>query len=455
MLNRHNKSISPIGLDIGHWGIRAVQLQRHYGSLRVYSALEILTEMAPSFNMPDQEAMNMDAMLLDMNPEELLSKMQGQSQETETKEQDNPNEMIEKAENEHLRKKISRLIESGGFKGSDVVIHCPLEQLDMRSITLPAGPAGLPRQAVLGALKIQLADYIKFPMESAVMDYYVLDHDITRGQYHIMAVTANGEWIEKRMQLIQSLGLNCVAVEPLPCVMTQMAEGLDFSDESTFEIPDENENSDETQNQVNELVAIIDVGYSSSNLIVVSKDNPVFNRRFSLGGYELSRILSQHLMIGIDQAEQLKINYGLDIQSKHTDVPQALPAGVSRQNSTIAKTIFAAMHNKLDEYIEGLIRSLNYVITDQRGARLKRVLLSGSGSYMHNFKEYLSQEFGMQVDWIQHPLTDEIIEILPASRALAGSWSLATGLALSHIKGHLKHHTHSDTKKTAMAGEVQ
>lgn len=401
MLDWLTKNYLPIGLDWGSTALRAVQLFRngssqrdHQDTLHVHAALEI--------PFPDGFVAEPDS----FDAAESLS--------------------------------LTRLIDRGGFVGHGVILNCPLEKMYVRPVTLPSPPTGLPREAVLGAVKLQIADHLSFPLERAVFDYVLVDQNDRKGQITVLAFATDSNWITRRIDLLRSLGLQCVAVDVIPCTLARLARYNNYSYHSKS-----HEQTDDI------LTGVLDVGFYGSTLVVCGPRGPIFCRRFPLGGRELTQALAQRLMIDEQLAEKLKITYGIDSQSRHlriSDVQEDKPdfrsdqgsvAVATAENETdrtgseISKTIFAALQTNLNEYVEALIRTLNYVIAEQGSTRLDRILLCGSAGVMDNLDRFLNEYFELPVVHIANPLLAEITRYLPSTRCNIGSWTTALGLALA------------------------
>ncbi|MCK5269453.1 MAG: pilus assembly protein PilM [Sedimentisphaerales bacterium] len=401
MLDWLTKNYLPIGLDWGSTALRAVQLFRdgsakrdHQDMLHVHAALEI--------PFPDGFATEPDS----FDAAESLS--------------------------------LTRLIDRGGFVGRGVILNCPLEKMDVRPVTLPSPPTGLPREAVLGAVRLQIAGHLSFPVERAVFDYVLVDRNDRKGQITVLAFATDSDWITHRIDLLRSLGLQCVAVDAVPCTLARLARYDNYSYYSKS-----HEQADDI------LTGVLDVGFHGSTLVVCGPRGPIFCRRFQLGGRGLTQALAQRLMIDERLAEKLKIAYGIDSRSRRLRIPdvreektdlrsdQGGVAVATAENETartgneISKTIFAALQADLNEYVEALIRTLNYVIAEQSSARLDRILLSGSAGVMDNLDQFLNEYFELPVVHIANPLLAEITRYLPSTRCNIGSWTTALGLALA------------------------
>jgi len=426
MLDWLTKNYLPIGLDWGSTALRAVQLFRngsaqrdHQDTLHVHAALEI---PFPDGFIAGPDSFDAAALPIADPPVTQTERDKSDSIPTEDRNID-----------EKWRASLTRLIDRGGFIGRRVVLNCPLEKMDVRPVTLPAPPTGLPREAVLGAVKLQIAGHLSFPLEQAVFDYVLVDQNVHKGQITVLAFATDSAWITHRIDLLRSLGLQCVAVDAIPCTLTRLAQYNNHNREQTDDI----------------LTGILDVGFSGSTLVVCGPRGPIFCRSFQLGGKELTQVLAQRLMIDGQLAEKLKIAYGIDsrprrlrisdaredktdFRSAQSGTAVAVAENETAQTDTdISKTIFAALQTDLNEYVEALIRTLNYVIAEQSNARLDRILLSGSAGVMGNLDQFLNEYFELPVVHIAHPLLDEITRYLPSTRCNIGSWTTALGLALA------------------------
>lgn len=399
MVSLTRKKYSPIGLDLGRTAIRGVQLLTHGQSVHVHTALELTCDDELIYEP-----------IIDTDTED----PQTQDQDNQTKPPD----------------QLKRLIDQGGFVGRDVVLHCPADKLDLRPIEIPAGPEGLPREAILGVLRLKIADYLPFPVEQAVFDYFLMSHDIDRGHLTVMAISAHSTWIETRIKMVESIGLCCVAVDALPCALARLT-----TDQKTEPSNDENESEEENApRRGNVLTAMLDIGLSGSTLIVQNDRHPLFCRRFHLGGSQLTDALAQRLALEFKQAERLKLAYGLDSRSRRLrtgDDAQTTDNSNDTDSDEIAKTIYAALGPDLNEYVEGLLRSLNYVIAEHNGAGLNKIVLCGSAGHTRNLNQFLQSQFNVPVEIVSHPLLTEISDQLPRTRAQQGSWATALSLAMT------------------------
>jgi type IV pilus assembly protein PilM len=409
-----HKKYTPIGLDLAATSLRGVQLVRSHRALHVFKALEVTVP-----NGADRQ----NTLVTDWA--------------------DDPQAVADLLE---------RLVNRGGFVGREVVLHCPAEKLDMRMIEIPIGNEELPREAILGVLKLQMGGKLPMPVEQVVFDYVSLEHDRDRGLMHLMAVSADGDWIKQRIDLVASAGLRCVGVDALAYAQTRLVGSVFSQGRSWSEQIDHlpAEASDHQENAA--LTALLDIGFGGSTLTVCNHRGPIFCRRFSLGGDKLTDTLAQRLLIDNMQAEKLKRAYGLDYQARCMSLadnsreqlsgaagggPEATSSATATADlkteaqGEMAKAIYTSLQSELNDYVLALTRSLNYVITTAGGLRLEKFLLCGGGAHLKKLADFFAAQFELPVEIISHPLLEEIIAHLPATRAQRGAWATALGLALA------------------------
>ncbi|MBN1764450.1 MAG: pilus assembly protein PilM [Sedimentisphaerales bacterium] len=413
MFKRIRNKYLPIGLDWSSTALRAIQLVRRENTLHVHSALECI--------LPQEEA-HMGVLDIDTytssDPEQLSEAL--------------------------WRVTLERLMKRGNFAGRDVVLHCRQDKIDMRPLSIPAPAGGLPRDAVLGAIKLQIAHHLAYPIDQAVYDYVVLEHDHRNARMTVMAYATEAKWIKNRIAMLASLGLRCSGIDTLPCALSRVVfHNRSHSEETNTKASDTHDElrgNQPASSPKEPIIAILDIGYSGSSLVVSSQRGPVLCRRFQLGGRELTQTISQRMMIQYPQAEQIKILYGLDTQARHfrynvSDTGKSRTALAECENpipnTDIAKTIFTSLQGELTNLAEGIIRTLNYVITEHQNTCLTKIALCGSAGMTKNLDTFLAGQFELPVEIITHPLLDEIIPNLPESRSNRGAWATALGLALA------------------------
>lgn len=405
-LNAWKKRYTPVGLDIGSTAIRAVQLVREGRRYRVHSALEMAlpgTEADGSGLLPADSFVSSTDVSCDR---------------------------------ELWQEVLPDFWRRGDFMGRSVVLHCPSDRLDFRPVHLPVGSEQLSRDSLIEALYLQMAEQVAFSSDQAVINYYRTAYTRRPKEMSLMVTTADGQWIRDRVQRIQDYGFYCEAMIPLPEVLMPFCGGDTSGNES-----DVSGHASSTT-----LWPILDMGHTASTLVVHDRSGPLFCRRFLWGGKTLADILAQQLMIGVSQADVLMNSHGLNYHSQSlrqeaegspsTGVDEdrgvgVIPTVMINRQGEFGRIIYTALEADLNEFAEGLMRSLNYVIYEHQNACLAKMLLAGRTSHIPGLNRFFTESFDWPVDYLTHPLLEDIVDQSPSSRMWHGSWATALGLVLA------------------------
>ena len=433
MLDLLESRYSPIGLDVGATAIRAVQLRRRLGQWHVHTALELArdTEASPVQDaVPVIDPLSIARAEVSAGPRDAGGDDHGAADPAE----------------DELVPLMRSLAQRGRFVRRDVVLHCRSDRMDIRPVALPRNQQGLPREAIIGALRLHLADSLSIPADQAVFDYFTIEDTPEAREMTVMSTVADREWIARRIDMVGKAGFRCVGVDALPCALGRLnltAGNPDHSLQSSRcgqqTQARQQEETEEDSCNAGSMRALLDMGYSGSTLVVLREGVPVFSRRFGLGGHEMSALLAKRLGMAAAKADVLKVAYGLKCidtdQCPAVSVPDpgsVAPSDIPvEQGNEISRMIFDALEVNLNEYLLGLTRSLNYSINEHRGLELTDITLCGGAGHTINLDRYFAEQFGLPTHVVNHPLLNEIVEHLPPTWAQAGAWATALGLALA------------------------
>ena len=160
-------------------------------------------------------------------------------------------------------------------------------------------------------------------------------------------------------------------------------------------------------------IMLVEIGATTSNLIIIDQGVPVFNRSLDLGGLSVTQSISKTLNISLQQAEQFKYDLGV-AGVKSAELPEAL------------KTLAQSVTNEI-KYSLNLFQNNN-------NKTVEKIILTGGSAMMCNFVEYLTQEFHINViigsPWslISYPLN-----IKPLLDEIGPRLAVAVGLAMRGI----------------------
>ncbi len=246
---------------------------------------------------------------------------------------------------------IMTAVGQSGIKTKNVAIGLPSSKTFTTVIEVPL----MPENELRNTIKYQVDQYIPMAVNEAKVDWALLGtslHD-PKMQEILIASTADS-YTEERLEFIESLGLNVIASEPDPLAMVRSLLPAGVPDARL----------------------IIDVGELSTDLAITFGDSPRLVRTIPTGIKSLIKSAVQNLNVQEDQARQFILKFGL--------APDRLEGQVYR-----------AIEGTLDNFSAELIKSIKFFQTRYPSTPVGAILLSGFGSVVPGFGEYISSKTGV------------------------------------------------------------
>jgi type IV pilus assembly protein PilM len=166
-------------------------------------------------------------------------------------------------------------------------------------------------------------------------------------------------------------------------------------------------------------VAIVDIGASTTNVVVVTAGVPQFVRMIPVGGEDLTKSLVNRLEISPEQAEAAKRARGLS----------TAPVG-SEGERQVAEII----HSTTTELLNSLRNTINYFVNAHHNEPIDAIVLGGGGAQLIGFAQALSAITRIQVIPADAFGT---VDVSRAARTAGGAsndtMSVALGLALGSV----------------------
>jgi type IV pilus assembly protein PilM len=292
---------------------------------------------------------------------------------------------------------LRRLWTSAGFKTKDVVLGVGNHKVISRDLTLPSMPLARIRET----LPFQVQDMLPVPVDEALLDFYPIREE--KGQsgdtIHGLLIAALKAPVEAKVEAVRLAGLNPVAVDLVPFALSRV---LLHGDNGKG------------------VSALIDVGESTTIIVVAHDGVPQFVRIIPAGGDDVTRALAERLGVEHSEAETLKRSVGL------VAAPQA-PEGISTyQYEIVLEIVFSVV----SEMLSGLRNTLNYYASNG-GRQVERVVLTGGVGRVPGFADALGELTRIPV------VSGDPLGGVPLDKALAAApattdWpelSVAVGLA--------------------------
>lgn len=248
---------------------------------------------------------------------------------------------------------ITTAIGQSGVRTRNVVLGIPSSRMFATVVQLPDMPA----DELAGTIKYQAEQYVPMSLDEAKIDWAVLGKspkDPTQNEVLIASVP--NTFSEQRLDLVEGLGLNVLAIEPDPLALCRSL------------LPGGPQNGR----------LIVDFGDFSSDVVMTHGDSPRLIRSIPTGFRSLTKAAAQNLNVQEQQASQFILKFGLD--------PSKLEGQISR-----------ALDATIDQFSAELIKSVKFFQTKYPNVPVESMLLSGYATTIPAFSEYLSTKLGIPV----------------------------------------------------------
>ncbi len=164
------------------------------------------------------------------------------------------------------------------------------------------------------------------------------------------------------------------------------------------------------------VIMLVDIGSVNTDISIIKEGIPYLTRSINIGGNTITRKLSENLNIGIEEAEQLKKDIGIVMDSD------------------------SSTQRLMENLLSPIINEIRYcfdVFKSQEGftGNVEKIILSGGGALLPNLPEYFMQQTRLRA-YIGDPWARVIYpsELKPVLDNIATKFSVPVGLAMREIE---------------------
>jgi len=284
--------------------------------------------------------------------------------------------------NEH---KIKTMKVAAGVNGHSVIV---------KNIVLPQMTA----DELEESFSWHAEEHIPFDISDVNLDYHVMDK--SADAIHVLMAACKRDKVANLKQTIQLAGKQ-------PAVIDVDA----FALQNCYEL---NYNP-----QPGQIVALLNIGASTTNINVLSGVRSVFTRDATFGGNQYTSLLQKELGLTFEQAEQVKRGMPIPEGIEQREIEPIL--------DTVSDILALEIQKTMDFY--------RATVEDGESA-VGKILVSGGGSKLKGLVEFLSKRFDMPVE-----LFDPFRKIKVDSRGfdpeymreIVPEMAIAVGLALRGV----------------------
>ena len=258
----------------------------------------------------------------------------------------------------------------------------------VKQVTMP----GMSDEELAASIETEAAQHVPFELSDVNLDYHVLDYNDS-GSMDVLLVAVKKDKVTNYTNALSMAGL-------MPLVMDHDP----FAVQNCYEY--------NYQPAAAATVALLNVGASVTNIIVVKGSKPLFTRDVSVGGNQYTDALQKELNVSFEEAEAAKLG----------------------ENSAVPEDRRLPVLHGVSEIIRLEIqKTFDFFRAGSSGEHIECLYLSGGSAQVPGLTDMLRQEFVVPVE-----VMDPFKRIsLPAASAMAEAvrrhgprLAVAVGLAL-------------------------
>ena len=294
---------------------------------------------------------------------------------------------------ETVAESLQQLMKSCGIKETNVAVSIGGYSVIVKKIIVQT----MAEEQLQETIHFEAEQYIPFDISDVNLDFQILgESESNPNQMNVFLVAAKKEMVDDYINLINLAGLN-------PCIIDVEAFALQNSFEANYDAVKEN-------------IALIDIGASKTSLNILKDSASVFMRDVSLGCGQINQKIMSLIDCSFEEAEQLK--YGNTPGKLSPDDLKGMVSAV------------------VSDWCTEIRRALDFFYSTYPEDRIKRIILSGGGANIGEFRDLLATEASADVEMI-NPFQNFSIENKKLDdeflKQLAPQAAICMGLAMRKV----------------------
>lgn len=245
-------------------------------------------------------------------------------------------------------------------------------------------------------IQFEAEQYIPFDISDVNLDFQILgENENNPNQMSVFLVAAKKEMISEYINLVQLAGLN-------PCIIDVEAFALQNVFEFNYDTKDEN-------------IALIDIGASKTSLNILKGLSSLFMRDVSLGCGQINQKIVSLSGCTLDEAEQIKFG-------NHND-------------KISSEDLIEIESSIISDWCAEIRRALDFFYSTYPEDTITKIVISGGGANIKEFRELLASETSAEVEIINPFKKLDVAENFDSSylEKIAPQAAICMGLALRRV----------------------
>lgn len=303
------------------------------------------------------------------------------------------NAVVEKniAEVEQVGDAIRRAVKRSGARAKHAAVAVAGSAVITKIITMPAN---LDDDELESQIQVEAGQYIPYPLEEVNMDFEVLERvEDNPNMVHVLLAASRSENVDVRVAAVELAGLAAKIVDVEAYAMENAYDLI------RHQVPE----------QTRGAVAVVDVGATMTQLVVLQDGKAVYTREQVFGGKQLTDEIMRRYGLSYEEAGQAKREGGLP-EDYESDVLEPFKEAMVQQVS----------------------RSLQFFFSSSDYNQVDHIVLAGGCAGIEGITDMIEEHLGVGAS-VANPLTEMALAPRVRSEQLntdAPTLMIAAGLAM-------------------------
>lgn len=280
---------------------------------------------------------------------------------------------------------IMTVLGQSGIRTKDVIIGIPSNKTFATVVDIQ----DMSSAELASTIKYQADQYVPMSLDEAKIDWAVLGKSVKDpAKNEVLIASVANKFSEARLDLIEGLGLNVIAMEPDPLALVRSLAG----------------DSPEAQ-------LIVEVGDFTTDIVLSYAGAPRLIRSIPTGIQTFVKAATQNLNVQPQQAQQFIMKFGL-------------------QKDKLEGQVFRAMESSLEQFVSEITKSVKFFQTRYPSIAISTVVASNYAVTVPSFSTFLAEKIGIRVAY-GNPWQQVRVSAADQStlQPLSAQFAVAIGLA--------------------------
>jgi len=304
---------------------------------------------------------------------------------------------------------VKEMLQKGNFSGRRVISSLSSSDLLIKNVRLPIMSPSEMAEAVRWEAKE------RFGRDFAPDQLHCIDAgQIRQGAENcqeVILLAATAEVIDSHIAMLTEMGLSPEHLDPEPQAMFRPFERR------------LRRRADE-----NEITVVVDLGHSSTKVVVGRGRGLILIKKIDIGGKDLAEAVARQLNLPVEEAVELR----RQIIGDHAGADKGADGeSAPGDANSMSWTLIDAVRGKVEELGREVALCLRYCSVTFRGLRPKRVLMTGGQAYDPAVMKLLGEQLNIECQ-IAQPLRGidtSAADLGGDRRGMLSEWNLCAGLA--------------------------